>query len=605
MKNKLLHKILKRIPVAGALLAIGMVSACSNDTSLPDLPPAEPSDIAVSIYFTGGSTNDTRTSLPEIIGASLENKIDLGDLKVLIFDDTDTLKEILYDGAPADNVNLLQTGAVDYVLSATLDPTKYSLTDNLSVGVLTNWNSMQEETVSLQPGETTISDLRNKTFLLNPPAAAGETPTVSWVPAENNLIPMFGLLYTTLKGYSTPLFNPGHPMDLGTVNLLRSVVKIEIIDNSDAENVEITSIQLNGRNTKGYLPPDLDEKKNTDQITSPHIPGASTSIWSYDAGFTSETIVFNKEGNRYVAYVPEIRLAQELNDRNQIRVNIRYNNFDEQRYIMLAPYDEQRNPYKPAGEWPDEWKALLRNHIYRFTINSITADPKLDLTVDVQPFSCVDLSVDLGLERTEDGYIVVRNSKGEIVKYIRTDGSILTMEKDTRWPYLGTFTGVFDSSKRVLIGYFDDGRSIIFNYSTDELDFNDVTKYLDSWEIYSSPTLTENGRLIPEHLQETFNFVDYYNDGSEGDSIIKHAYTHIQLDDQGRVVEEYWYATLADFQHHKENNAEYTRTKLADFKGERYGDKVITYYNETGGIICQIKVTGENEEYIYDDFQDD
>ncbi|MDE6410837.1 MAG: hypothetical protein K2K81_11450 [Muribaculaceae bacterium] len=603
MKFKLLHKILNRIPAAAAMLAIGMLSACGNDP-LTDITPGDLSNIDVSIRLTAGNQNSTRSELPEILGTSLENKIDLNDLKVLIFDDSGTLRDILYDGRPTDdNVRLLQIDAVDYVLTAALDPMKYSLTDNLAVGALVNWNSMQEDGIALETDVTTISDLEKKTFSLNAAGASEDDSPVSWIPEEDSLIPMFGILYTSLKGYLPSVFNKGNPMDLGTVNLLRSVVKIEIIDNSTNEDVQITSILLKGRNTRGYLSPVLHDKENTGQIVSPNIPGPSTSILSTDAGFTDDAITFHKEDNKYIAYVPEIRLARDLNDRGYVVVNIRYHNYDDERYIMLAPYNAERVPYHPEEGWPDEWKALLRNHIYRFTINSITADPNLDLTVDVQPFSSVELLVDFGLERTEDGYIVVRNSKGEIIKYICTDGSILTMAEDNRWPYLGTFKGVFDSSKRVLIGYFEDGRSIIFNYTSDAIDDNDVTKNLDSWEIYSSPTLEENGRLIPEHLQETFNFVDYYNDGDEGGDVVKYAYTHTQLDDKGRVVEEYRYATLSDFQHHKENKTEYTRTKLADFKGNRYGDKVITYYKENGEIICQIKVTGENEEYIYDNFE--
>lgn len=594
MKNKLLQILLNRVPMVAVMLLIGMLSACSNDTPVPSVTPDTGSDFAVSIHLTAGDQNSTRSVLPEEFGTSIENKVNLNDLKVLIFDENNILKEILYDNGPAsDNVELIQTGAVDYVLTTKLDSGDYTIDSKFSIAALVNWSSLEESSVTLEIGTTKLEDLKELTYLLN-----SDDPEYSWVPEDDSLIPMFGVLHTTLKGYSNDIFNQGNPMDLGTVNLLRSVVKIEIIDNSESEIVEITSIELNKRNTRGYLLPTLYKGINTNQVNSPNIP-VEAGVTN-PAGYTATGLKFKRTDNKYVVYIPERKLADNIADRLDIVVNIRYNNFDDKRYIALAPYDENKNPYKPNDGWPDEWKALLRNHIYRFIINSITADPNLDLVVDVQPFSNVELSVDLGLERTEDGYIIVRDSNGNIIKYIRTDGSILTLGEDNRWPYLGTFMGVFDDSKRVLIGYFPDERSIIFNYTSMELNPDDVYEYLESWEIYSSPKLKRaDGTTIPQHLEETFCFIDYYNDGVNSDEIIKHKYTHTLLDDKGRVIEEYRYNTLKDFQHHKETNSEDNRIKLADYVGDRYGDKTITYYTESGDIKCRLKIIGGKEEYIY------
>lgn len=600
MNKKLLQNILTQIPMMAFVLFIGMLSACSNDFHEPNPDTGEVSDYDVSIHLTAGNQSLTRSILPEEFGTAIENKVNLGDLKILIFDDNDILKDILYNDTPAaDNVKLIQTGAVDYVLTAKLDHARYPADSKFAVAALVNWGPLEYSPVNLEIGSTQLDDIRRNTFVLN-----NEGADTSWMPEGESLIPMFGVLYTSLKGYSNDIFNQGNPMDLGTVNLLRSVVKIEVIDNSNDEGVEITSIVLVERNTRGYLLPEIRKGVNTGQVTSSNIPSGDIGMLNH-AGYTSTHLEFTKEGNKYVVYVPEMRLSDDLEERMDIVVNIRYHDFDDTRLIALSPYDENRKPYKPADGWPDEWKSLLRNHIYRFTINKITADPALDLIVDIQPFSNVNLWVDLGLERTEEGYIIVRDQNGNILKYIRTDGSELTLKLDNSWPYLGEFMGVFDSSKRVLIGYFiNDNRSIIFNYSSDDFDETHIYENLESWEIYSSPNLRyADGTPIPEHLEETFCFIDYYNDGVNSNEIIKHSYTHTTLDDKGRVIEEYRYVTLEAFQNHKTNNSEDNRTKLADYTGNRYGDKTITYYKENGDIKCQLKVTGNTEEYNYDNFQ--
>lgn len=582
--------ISRNLAMLPALIMALALAACGNEPD-PSVDTVSTPDYSVSVRISAGAQSETR-ALPEEFGTPIENTININNLKILVFSQEGTLKDILFDnGTPGENITLKEISLGEFVLTGKLDDTKYSKSDRFSIAALANWAPHQEgDPLNLEEGVTKYSELADKTFLLN---YGDPEPEVSWCPANNSLIPMFGVLYTSLTGYSNSIFNEGNPMNLGTINVLRAVAKIEIIDLASNDVVKVTSIELNKRNRRGFLTPNIFDYKNTQQVVESNIPNKS----SLKPLSSTTPLRFSKNGNVYVAYVPEMALGETILSRSFIDVNIVYNNYHETRQIVLAPLDDEGQPTIPTSGLTPEWKALLRNHIYRFTLNSITADPNIELTVDVQPFSCVSLLPQFGPERTEDGYIVVRDQQGNIIKYIRTDGSELTFKEDNRWPYLGTFMGVFDSTKRVLIGYFPDGRSIIFNYSSNKFNENNIYENLQSWEIYSTPTLKDmNGNIIPEHLEETFCFKDYENSSTSGGTI-RHAYTHTMLDQEGRVIEEYRYDTLQDFQQHKENSADYSRKKLADYTGYRYGDKVVRYYNEAGGLICTLTVVGNTETF--------
>ena len=84
------------------------------------------------------------------------------------------------------------------------------------------------------------------------------------------------------------------------------------------------------------------------------------------------------------------------------------------------------------------------------------------------------------MERDEEGYIIVRNNKGEVIKYIRTDGAELTLGP-VDMPYYGVIQAVFDSKRRALLGYLPDGRMVYWNYNGEDQNTSDMT----SWEIYT------------------------------------------------------------------------------------------------------------------------
>lgn len=400
MNNKLLQTIKDRIPAIILAMTVGILSACSNDTPEQGYNPDASNDINVSVKISAGPQNSTRGMRIEEYGTVAENKIDLAKLKILIFDNDDVLYDIWYtDNTAADDVTLNTIGLGEYILNAKLSETKYSPASKFSIVTISNWNPLGEtEDVELNIGETTLNGLSSYIYGLNK-----DNPSESWVPEDDSLIPMFGVLYTSLKGYTTSIFSEKNPMELGTVNLLRSLVKIEVLNNSGNNAAEITSITINKRNTRGYMLPAMNKGVNTDQVTRPNVP--STGIMN-PAGYTEEKLKFHQDGNLFVAYVPEFELGNTVESRNCIDVNIsykddnpKYQDYDATKKIVLAPYDAITGPNVPAIGLPDEWKALLRNHIYRFVIKTINVDSDLDMAVDVVPYRSCVLEPSFGIDR--------------------------------------------------------------------------------------------------------------------------------------------------------------------------------------------------------------
>lgn len=444
MSRKLLHIFDGFIPMILSVMVIGVLAACSNDDpAAPYIDPDE--DINMSFRISAFSESATRSDLPEEFGTQIENRIDTNDFAILIFDDTDPnrrLLEILYiDGSAAGNARLTTLGFGEYMINVKLDPNKYSTASRFSIVAIANWRSMREsdEEIALVEGVTELNDFYNYTYRLNQDAEEPSDGTTSWIPTDNSLIPMYGLRHCSLAGYSTALYNEANPMDMGTVNLLRSLVKIEIINNSDNPIAEILDISIRNCNTRGYLAPYLDNAEDSRQVTSPYIP---TATGEYNpAGFTTAPIKFVKEGNKYIAYVPELDLAEEnsLDERKIIDVTVKYELVTEVRHICLAPHDAAGQPYYPSTGLSDEWKALLRNHIYRFTINAITIHANL-LTVDVQPYAGVFLDPYYGLDRDENGNIITNRYP---------DGTYDIIENNTIYRK--------DTDGHTILKYFSDG----------------------------------------------------------------------------------------------------------------------------------------------------
>lgn len=562
MKSVFRH--ISLLAAAIALMATSFLSACDTSHEPTQTPPNKSPETFddINISFTISAGDMPTRSIAEAFGTVFENRVDTDDFRVLLFDEEGTLFDIFYlDGSTSDHATLEPLGYGSWILRAHLDPMRYNSSSRFAVIALANWSQHSKNVVlDFTIGRTTVDDLRSAIFGLNPEG------TAAWQCDANHSIPMFGSRFASLEGYSTTLYSESNPMDIGDIDLVRAFAKIEVVDESPAQSAKIESIELTRRYTEGRMMQDFLFTGATGQVSAPTIP--------VPAGYTEQPLKLAQSGKTYSVYVPEFELST-LEQRKALKVNLDINGFKETRWIYLAPYGADGGPLLTTP-LADEWKALLRNHIYRFSIRTLNADPEMDVVVDVQPYAEVILRPDFGLERTEDGYIVVRDKKGNVVKYIRTDGSVLTLHSVTDWPDLGEFMGVFDSQKQMLIGYFPDGRAIFMNYADES-----QTDFL-GWEIYSA----ESDDSDPMFILEEFLVKGY---GSGTNQTIS-PFTHNIYDNRGRIVEQYIYKDLASFTARKSTGDGALRRSIG-YTGNRYGTKTISYYNEANAVYATIVVT--------------
>lgn len=372
---KIKRHIIPTIQILASVIWLSVITGCS-DKSMPIAEDA--TDISVSFRIVASGSSITRAV--EEYGSAIESRIDLNNLKILIFDKDEILHDVIYDnGDMNSDTRLSASGRDEYILVTKLDPTRYNLNSEFAIVALANWNSSEVNTGlttnlkgraidKSQIGSLKISDLREMDFTLNPGAGADET-VISWIPEERSLIPMFGSRYTSLRGYDSTRFNESNPMPIPEINLVRSVTKIEIHNRDTESGPAITSIELVNRNTKGWLMQDYTFTSATSNVSSTTLRGNGQPA--------ATNLKFRQEGNSYIAYIPEMDLYN-ADSRRAICINLDMNGESHQKWVYLAPYSPNSVPIL-QGPFSSDWDAIKRNYIYRYYINSLAFEFRIEV----------------------------------------------------------------------------------------------------------------------------------------------------------------------------------------------------------------------------------
>lgn len=362
--------------VVPALFLLLVLSACSL-VEEPDQKKTE--EMTISFRILTGKTSLTRAV--DFYGNAAENYIDLSNFKIMIFDENQKLKQLLYNnGTPADDTKLNQLGPGFYQITTKLDKDLYSKASKFAIVAIANWESKNPSLITDFKGHTidqdeigilSINDLKKMTFNINP-IKEGETQTNAWIPGDGSWIPMFGSTFVSLEAYDHEIYNEGYPMPLPDVNLIRALTKIEII-NTDLGGPEIKYIHLVHRNRKGYLVQDYDFQSRTGNVSSPTIPD--------DAEYTQNALPFsfNKTTNTYSVYIPEMLFGDVLM-RMAIRVNIDMNGEEKSKWIYLAPYKDGQPIIQ--SDYNLDWQNIKRNYYYQYVINNLA----FEFAIEVNPW---------------------------------------------------------------------------------------------------------------------------------------------------------------------------------------------------------------------------
>ena len=448
MKPSIIHSI---VVCLAAFTLPFMVACSSREESLPEV---ENSFLAVFTLDLGdtayGTTRATPTNGEYNPGSGLENFIDFSqkNFRCYLFGTDNTFVKTL------DAVSIQSFDEKIYSIRLRLKDTeevKKALTTGCRFVLLANWDSYADPV----PGITTIAEL------CTAPPAKFEFSQLKTLLSANNLIPMYGV-----KEFESGVqdFIDGKMIsDLGTIHLLRAFAKVDVnIKFVDfAETPVVTSVSLTHSNSKGYKAP-ANVTKEEQYVTGSWLTDYTPVNIPDDVTDISLTLTKDENTGHYVAYVPEYRNADAngntIDNHSRIKINftigdIAVGGLDVEGYVDFRYSD---NP--PKGVTPGQHFDIARNNWYKFNVTAKGKD--IVWTVDVIPFTSIELNPNYGLEREVfTGYIMGKDKNGNKCWY---DGNYY--DPETAVPlYLGpkdnpgTFVTI--NRKEYLLVYVDYDRT--------------------------------------------------------------------------------------------------------------------------------------------------
>lgn len=198
-------------------------------------------------------------------------------------------------------------------------------------------------------------------------------------------IPMFGMLTASATEDELYTSRPEERIRMGEVLMLRSVAKIEVIDNAekDANGYPyVESVRVEGLTNMAYqLPSDAAHYVNGQQVhTLRWHPASGTSTdnnSTFALGYLNATNP-HAIGTVRFGYLPEQDISQEY-AYPVILVTARLD-VDRTETYAIPMGGNADYPLKNSGGFGN---AILRNHIYSLSINSIAVGTPAEITVNV------------------------------------------------------------------------------------------------------------------------------------------------------------------------------------------------------------------------------
>lgn len=292
--------------------------------------------------------------------------IDAGDYKILIFDENGNL--VVNDFVPSvSQLYFSPTEPENLIYRFSGRVAIPQETKQIQVMMLANWksfNSQANYSFNEKPALETI--YRNGTSWNFGAPSGGWS---GWRPslADKRAIPMFGISKTVDLTEVTTLTDDNR-VDVEQFPLIRSIAKIEIIDNISPEYetvIKMTGCTLSAYNTNGRYIPNVNENGDWNQppkqVTAPSLPGAPGAATNLQFSKTTDS-----EGRTvYVAYLPEMG----INDNNRPNITVQMtawngtSSFERNSSFSFNNYKD--NVEQTGG---NALAAVLRNHIYRYTV---------------------------------------------------------------------------------------------------------------------------------------------------------------------------------------------------------------------------------------------
>ncbi|WP_297932156.1 hypothetical protein [uncultured Alistipes sp.] len=304
-------------------------------------------------------------------GAEAENRIDIDRARFLLFTQggalLQELRPVLQEGAP---------DFASYTVTATIREPYFDYAAEegrvrFRIMVLANW---PDEALAAVAGRTTEAAIEAA-------KAAWRMPD-AWMPAADGpWIPMYGLKEFEVSTDELRRSDPSAPLQLGGadggIHLLRALARLEVIDaiadrgSDGATHLTSAAMVAGSYPAEALLVPA--SFRNGVQVTAPTLPAnpqaGGARPFGKDAWTTEGTT-----RERWTTYLPEMK----FHDRPTLRIEA----------MLSADYGGGTRTYKipipdADGIWGGE---LLRNHVYRLEVRSVSHDAELEFSYTLCPW---------------------------------------------------------------------------------------------------------------------------------------------------------------------------------------------------------------------------
>lgn len=388
-------KFLKPLGVAAV---IPMLASCVYETYPEDTFRGPEDGVEINLrIIAGGMVTRSASHTVVTAGEDYEAAINVpaGDFAIFIFDENGNYLDRFEPGQIIVNdMALTNVGGAElytYNINGVFQPEDD--VERVQMLILANWKTFGgdyneiEDDLRNRDEELPVSDIdyflsrdADYRFSYSDFINGGQ----SWNPQGNPGIPM------TARSAIYPV---SRNIDLGSINALRGLAKIEIVDRAPKEGAKITGCVLTGFNNNARFAPIVSGTTNAGWntqatlVTTPSFPieGQAYSDTPISYVGSTRTLVPEKETeeqtrNVYSFYVPEMLLEDGKRPVIQITSETSAKTFE----VELANYDGDGKPVVKADGTVDYFANLLRNHLYRFNILALgeTVNGELELIID-------------------------------------------------------------------------------------------------------------------------------------------------------------------------------------------------------------------------------
>lgn len=358
----------------------------------------------------------------DLQGSPAENYINTADCQFLLFGaDRKLLRPIFPEITGQDKVDYTWYTIKASITEPYFDEAVKADLDQIDFYIMVIANShstgLDGQYPGFTPGVTTIDDIAKQLLTFNlPERRAQDNQITEWQPDidQNKLIPMVGLQTFTVSADQLKGSTYDTPVDLSTgtsgktIDMLRAMAKIEVVDKIDLpdgydpniKRMRVEKVELVGMYRKGTLMPSIGPDGQwpnyiSTQVTNTTLPPNSeyTNPVAYKESYASDnnskdimffnkgTIDSEKAEEKYPIFFGYVTEYSKAAIGNMVKP-----------YLVITLVDETSPDNEPDGKETSFYKELkltnyndygapqgdginflLRNHIYRYEINSVSS----------------------------------------------------------------------------------------------------------------------------------------------------------------------------------------------------------------------------------------